>query len=77
MFKDLIPDDCMDLLYKIFQLSPVRRVSAADALQHPYFKSIIDPDSKSSVVTKQSMIKNRTTEATSPCTNVLYSHLQQ
>jgi serine/threonine protein kinase len=65
---DKIPSDCIDLLHKLFELSPVRRISAADAIKHTYFTSI-DKDwmNKSSVNTKQSNV-NRTTETTSPCT---------
>lgn len=71
---DKLPSDCIDLLHQLFALSPVRRISADEALKHPYFVSI-DRDwmNKSSVHTKQSNI-NRTTETTSPCTinNMFY-----
>ena len=63
--KSQIPADAIDLLHKILQLSPIRRISAADALLHPYFHA--DFERKESVQ-KLSMI-NRTTETTSPCTN--------
>lgn len=63
--KNQIPADAMDLLHKILQLSPIRRISAADALMHPFF--LADTERKESVQ-KLSMI-NRTTETTSPCTN--------
>lgn len=63
--KNQIPGDAIDLLHKILQLSPIRRISAADALLHPYFQG--DFERKESVQ-KLSMI-NRTTETTSPCTN--------
>lgn len=63
--KSQIPADAIDLLHKILQLSPIRRISAADALLHPYF--LADTERKESVQ-KLSMI-NRTTETTSPCTN--------
>ena len=50
---DKLPSECVDLLHKLFELSPLRRISAAEALQHPYFTSI-DKDwmNKSSVHTK-------------------------
>lgn len=63
--KSQIPSDTIDFLHKILQLSPVRRLSAAEALMHPYFTQ--EQDRKESVQ-KLSMI-NRTTETTSPCTN--------
>ena len=65
LLKKNVPSDMLDLLHQVFQLSPLRRISAEDALRHPFF--IRQPDQKASVVTKQSMLKNRTTEATSPC----------
>ena len=34
---DKISPDCIDLLHKIFELSPVRRISAEDILKHPFF----------------------------------------
>lgn len=63
--KNQIPADAMDLLHKILQLSPIRRISAGDALLHPYFFNDIE---RKESVQKLSMI-NRTTETTSPCTN--------
>ena len=68
LLKKDIPPDCIDILHKIFQLSPVRRVTADEALKHPYFAGFQQGLKKiSSVQTKQSLI-NRTTETTSPCT---------
>jgi serine/threonine protein kinase len=67
--KKDVSADCLDLLHKIFQLSPERRVSSQDALLHPFFSDkSLDDNKISSVLTKQSLI-NRTTETTSPCTN--------
>lgn len=34
---DKISSDCIDLLHKIFELSPVRRISAEEVLKHPFF----------------------------------------
>ena len=34
---DKISSDCIDLLHKIFELSPVRRISAEEVLNHPFF----------------------------------------
>jgi serine/threonine protein kinase len=68
-FKKDVSADCLDLLHKIFQLSPERRISSQDALLHPFFSDkSLDDNKISSVLTKQSLI-NRTTETTSPCTN--------
>ena len=36
---DKISSDCIDLLHKIFELSPVRRISAEEVLKHPFFTS--------------------------------------
>ena len=71
---DKISADCKDLLHKIFELSPVRRISAEEILKHPFFlKSQVEPTgNKSSVLTKQSNV-NRTTESTSPALNSYYN----
>jgi serine/threonine protein kinase len=68
--SDKISKDCIDVLHKIFELSPVRRISATEVLKHPFFsKPCSQPTgNKSSVVTKQSNV-NRTTESTSPALN--------
>lgn len=39
LLKNSIPPECLDILHRIFQLSPVRRISAQGALNHPYFKA--------------------------------------
>lgn len=71
LMKNQVPELCIDLIHQIFQLSPVRRISASEALRHPFFCGVNgDTDQKVSVLTKQSLLKNRTTEATSPCTNI-------
>lgn len=51
---DNIPSDCLDVLHRIFQLSPVRRITASEVLKHDYFtKSVMQPNgNKSSVQTK-------------------------
>jgi serine/threonine protein kinase len=40
MLKNVVPDNCIDFIHQVFQLSPERRISAADALKHPYFSGI-------------------------------------
>ena len=69
ILKNMVPDHCIDLLHQVFQLSPERRISASAALKHPYFCGIVSNEEKMVDVSKYSVIKNRTTEATSPCTN--------
>lgn len=39
ILKNEVPPECLDLLHKLFELSPVRRISASDALKHSYFKN--------------------------------------
>ena len=64
--KNHIPSECIDILHKILELSPNRRISAEDALNHPYFLTemkfdkIIDSDITSLRLTVS-------TEATSSC----------
>ena len=40
IIKGKIPNDMLDLLHKIFQFSPNKRVSAKEALEHRYFDSM-------------------------------------
>ena len=48
--KDIIPDNgkfyrnFLDLLKKIFVYDPVDRITAKQALQHPWFKEAATPD---------------------------------
>ena len=45
---DRVPEleSCLDLLTQMIQFSPDRRVSAVDALAHPYFADYHDPDNE-------------------------------
>ena len=41
---DLLPDaspEALDLLFKLFTVDPARRISASDALNHPFFETSI------------------------------------
>lgn len=52
LFKNQVQPQCLDLLHSIFELSPIRRLSASEALKHPYFSGLADKDAKVSVLTK-------------------------
>lgn len=38
--NDIYPDSVYDLLYKLLAINPFKRITANDALQHPFFKEI-------------------------------------
>ena len=45
-FETLFPDAnplCLDLLKKLLQMNPHKRITVEEALEHPYFESIRDP----------------------------------
>lgn len=58
----------LDLLHKVLELSPKRRLTAEEALKHAFFKEDFDSAKKQEIKTNLSLI-NRTTETTSPCPN--------
>jgi hypothetical protein len=72
--KNHIPAECIDLLHKILELSPKRRISASEALEHEYFKKETNFDKSKDCVFVNFSTVNRSTEATSPCTNTLPMH---
>ena len=46
IFSDLFPSitpDAIDLLYKMFTIDPSKRITAQEALKHPYFHSYPEP----------------------------------
>lgn len=43
MFPNL-PADALDLLDKMLDMNPIRRITAEQALQHPFLESMHDPD---------------------------------
>lgn len=43
-----IPRDALDLLDKMLDLNPVRRITVEDALNHPFLASMHDPDDEPS-----------------------------
>lgn len=64
-----IPANMLDLLHKMLELSPKRRISASDALNHEFFLEHSDPVKRSKDLNHNSNLLNRTTETTSPCPN--------
>jgi serine/threonine protein kinase len=52
LLKNQVSAQCMDLIHSIFELSPIRRISASDALKHPYFCGVDAEEAKVSVLTK-------------------------
>jgi serine/threonine protein kinase len=52
LLKSQVPAQCLDLLHRIFELSPIRRISASEALKHPYFCGLSEQEAKVSVLTK-------------------------
>jgi len=63
-----IPPLMIDLLHKVLELSPKRRISAEEALKHPFFSEDFESTKKQHLNANMSFI-NRTTETTSPCPN--------
>ena len=55
LIKGKISTECLDLVHKIFALSPKQRISAEEALRHPYFASVREEGwkKKEQVVSKQ------------------------
>ncbi|KAM3865989.1 cell division cycle 7-related protein kinase [Diretmus argenteus] len=41
-----VPDEAYDLLDRLLDLNPATRITAAQALQHPLFKDLLNPDSQ-------------------------------
>jgi serine/threonine protein kinase len=39
----MIDDQGLDLLYKMLEYEPCRRITAKSALQHPYFADVVLP----------------------------------
>jgi serine/threonine protein kinase len=49
--KELFPSapaDCLDLLDKMLDLNPARRISVEDAIKHPFMKEMHEPDDEPS-----------------------------
>lgn len=46
MFKSKTPQESIDFLSLLLQYSPDKRLSAIEALAHPYFDELRDPNTK-------------------------------
>lgn len=42
---DTVPDEAYNLLDQLLDLNPATRITAGEALQHPLFKDLLNPDS--------------------------------
>jgi len=57
--KDLITQDALDLLHKMLEVDHSLRVTAKDALEHPYLKNFVyKSDQKKESVPKKTKSKN-------------------
>lgn len=58
--KDLITPDALDLLYKMLEVDHSSRITAKEALEHPYFKNFAHNknDKKKEINPKKSRSKN-------------------
>jgi serine/threonine protein kinase len=43
-FRHVTDESCLDLLDKLLQFNPDKRITVEEALHHPYFKEIYDPE---------------------------------
>ncbi|KAL4465914.1 hypothetical protein ABPG74_004151 [Tetrahymena malaccensis] len=54
-----IPKDCIDLIYKLLSYDPEERITAEQALQHPYFRDLYQMDQENQLLL-QSTITSKT-----------------